>query len=390
MSALFGADVPLLDARDDQVAILRCIETDVEQLKRFRVVRGAPTLDSDPAEFRLADLRIAADDTWYRAKEPLLYSRNEAGARVYVGEFCAYTKGPPGREDEVHWLTRKPPVVVKAMLSPTKEHIIIRALNLRDDEAGSKQCDRIPAAAIMPARDRRVREGELCVVVMAKAVGDLGKLRAKVGLLTTSECLRLVKGILEEVRNCWRAYGLLHMDVKYENFLFSRSKSDERAVRVVLSDYGGLAKEGDLMGPTFPPMDTDVPTSGTPASVKFCLYQFGPLLLQLMRVPHGADRAAALMQSGRGRDGIRQAYADVFARAGVPPLSSAVYAWLAYCSRSTDAFGAASADAFVAGEGRWFALVSGDSRFSSTFDDAMEVLTALISIQDAEDAYFEN
>ena len=407
MSTLFGADVHLLRSRGAGVAALPQIEADVEFLEKLSIRVSEFAEPVDPSAFELKGLTISAPNGARYFPRRTVYSRNDPGARVRIGEYTAC------RDGGGTWVQAPelPAIVVKAMLSPTEEHHVVRNLNRTDARRARPGCDRIPAAVLWPGPDSPsgpTKNRHLCIVAMAKAAGDLSTVRRTLtpGPLTMWESLMVVRGVLEEVKACYEAYEYLHMDVKDQNFLFSRGRAGN-ALRVVLSDYGGLAEDGELTRPTYPPLDSQV----APALEKTCLSQFAPLLLQVM----GARDQVKMMHSHSGPDGIWQAYADLFGMR-TARINMQAYAWIAFCSRYRMAiypmlpyvgfFGSVDVEAearrarsgpaaaaasgekpFVDGEGRWFTLRPG-LVFSSTFDGALSLLDALISRQGVEEGVF--
>jgi len=321
MSTLFGAEVRLLHVRAGGIAALAPITANVGFLEQLSIAEDLPE-PVDPRTFQLGLIKINGPNGTRYFVGRTLYARNESGSRVFVGEYAAHRV--VGRK----WLRASdmPAIVLKVMLSPTTEHRTIRALNSADARRVRPGCDRIPAVVLKPQEDSLdtpTKNRHLCIVAMAKAAGDLSSLGQALGgaALTTWECLRVVRGVLEEVKACYDSYGMLHMDVKQENFLFSRAAGG--ALRVVLSDYGGLAEEGraepeELKRPTYPPLDG----LRVPALVKVCLYQFGPLLMQIM----GARDVVRSMHSHSGVGGIWQAYADLFGMRTLPRISTPAYA----------------------------------------------------------------
>ena len=168
-------------------------------------------------------------------------------------------------------------------------------------------------------------------------------------------------------------YGLLQMDAKCENYLYTVDATSEIVVRA--ADYGGLCLEGTpspscSYPPGWAPLleDPDHPKKrkqrnrGVFASEFTCLTQFAAVLLQLL---HAKDQVNSLKNKSAPEEAAAALDAALV-------LTDGQRTWLEYCSHrargrweSTDTTEA------------WYSRESGAPPLRSTFEDALSLLDQL-------------
>lgn len=102
----------------------------------------------------------------------------------------------------------------------------------------------IPAAVVWASADKSA-----ALVAMPRADGDLADLLA--GTMSRSEqvALRILRLAFDAVYDVYNATGFIYHDLKLNNMLYSCAGG---GLSVFLADYGGFAREGEVVYSTFP------------------------------------------------------------------------------------------------------------------------------------------
>lgn len=161
------------------------------------------------------------------------------------------------------------------------ERSILREMEDVDAKIGYQQCGRIPAVVIDGLRD------DVLITVMRPADGSL--LDFCDGTMTEDLLVKIVEAIVRELNCIHVTYGMIMVDLKAENILYTCVPNSNNRVNVVFADYGGFA--GDATGTeysgeysiasTFPPQWEEKQDYFVPPTQSVSLYTLFPLVLSL-------------------------------------------------------------------------------------------------------------
>lgn len=254
-------------------------------------------------------------------------------------------------------------IAVKYGLTMKNHHEmeVISGMNRVDlANGGEVLCGRMPAFLVTEPSD------EFMLVAMRPAEGDLHSLFASSEKQFTADAaVSLCVALLKELECIRIAYGLVMLDLKPENVLYSCVPGSAE-IEVTLADYGGFGKEGaetQGIAVTYVP-----PWGSVSATQKFSLFGLFALFMVLTV---GREAQVAIIT----RRDLNSMVPKLVKHEKIPKDFAP---WLFYLASYT-LFGRPGITNSLEDEAKWFLWK--DQKYASTYSDALAILDDVVRLR---------